>query len=76
MESGAVLGWTFYLKKEIYMKSTEIIQPVAMATPIAVTGSKDTIPQEQTSAQEPWFCSIEKILGYIVFAVGVSVWFW
>ena len=60
MESGAVLGWTFYLKKETYMKSTDIIQPVAMVTPIAVTGSKDTIPQEQTSAQEPWFCSIEK----------------
>ena len=23
-----------------------------------------------------WFCLIEKILGYIVFAVGVSIWFW
>ena len=23
-----------------------------------------------------WFCFIEKILGYIVFAIGVSIWFW
>lgn len=42
------------------MKSTDIIKPVAMATPIAVSGSKDTIPQEQTDVEFPWYCSIEK----------------
>lgn len=42
------------------MKSTDIIQPVAMATPIAVSGSKDTIPQEQADVEYPWYCSIEE----------------
>ena len=23
-----------------------------------------------------WFCLIEKVLGYIIFAAGVSIWFW
>ena len=42
------------------MKSTDVIQPVAIATPIAISGSKDSIPQLAANAQEAWYCSIEK----------------
>ncbi len=42
------------------MKSTDVIQPVAMATPIAVSGSKDDIPQQQANVEFPWYCSIEE----------------
>ncbi len=41
------------------MKATDVIQPTAMQTPIAVNGSKDNIPQYQSSTSEPWYCSIE-----------------
>lgn len=42
------------------MKSTDVVKPSAMATPIAINGSKDIIPQLQANVQEPWFCSIEQ----------------
>lgn len=41
------------------MKSTDVIQPLPMRTPIAASGSRDNIPQAQADAQESWFCSIE-----------------
>lgn len=41
------------------MKAADIIEPLPMQTPIAASGSRDTIPQNQSDAQESWFCSIE-----------------
>lgn len=41
------------------MKATDVIQPAVLSAPIAVNGSKDTIPQEQASALYPWYCSVE-----------------
>lgn len=41
------------------MKSTDVIQPLPMQTAIANSGSRDTIPQNQADAQEPFYCSIE-----------------
>lgn len=42
------------------MKATDIVQPMPMATAIAANGSKDNIPQEQSSATDTWYCSVEK----------------
>lgn len=41
------------------MKATDVIQPAVLSAPIAVNGSKDTIPQEQANALYPWYCSVE-----------------
>lgn len=42
------------------MKATDIVQPTPMTSAIAANGSKDSIPQQQSSALDTYYCSVEK----------------